>query len=164
MKTILIADDEQDARTIICMRLAKHPHFRVVEATNGREALAHAREHHPDLIVLDWTMPGMSGIEVVRALRDLPGLATTPVIMTRDRKSTRLNSSHLVISYAVFCLKKKKKNLTYINLVEHNAVVCFEVISRDYDVLQPDEKYVRQRVVSTALACSVVTWYSRVST
>src|SRR2546426_9137830 len=34
---------------------------------------------------------------------------TTPVT-TRDRKSTRLNSSHLVISYAVFCLKKKKKN------------------------------------------------------
>src|SRR5256885_5948410 len=32
------------------------------------------------------------------------------VYFTRDRKSTRLNSSHLVISYAVFCLKKKKKN------------------------------------------------------
>src|SRR5256885_11702996 len=31
----------------------------------------------------------------------------------RDRKSTRLNSSHLVISYAVFCLKKKKKNIDY---------------------------------------------------
>src|ERR1039457_3556081 len=34
--------------------------------------------------------------------------------MPRDRKSTRLNSSHLVISYAVFCLKKKKKNTTAI--------------------------------------------------
>src|SRR5436853_1969933 len=32
-----------------------------------------------------------------------------PVVLTRDRKSTRLNSSHLGISYAVFCLKKKKK-------------------------------------------------------
>src|SRR5256885_11282088 len=35
-------------------------------------------------------------------------ISTTPIC--RDRKSTRLNSSHLVISYAVFCLKKKKKN------------------------------------------------------
>src|SRR5256885_11769136 len=34
--------------------------------------------------------------------------------LSRDRKSTRLNSSHLVISYAVFCLKKKKKNTTTI--------------------------------------------------
>src|SRR2546426_4863493 len=36
--------------------------------------------------------------------------ARRPRARTRDRKSTRLNSSHLVISYAVFCLKKKKKN------------------------------------------------------
>src|ERR1039457_7419340 len=38
-----------------------------------------------------------------------PGLATAPC--ATDRKSTRLNSSHLVISYAVFCLKKKKKQI-----------------------------------------------------
>src|SRR2546426_2433283 len=37
-------------------------------------------------------------------------ISTCPVARSRDRKSTRLNSSHLVISYAVFCLKKKKKS------------------------------------------------------
>src|SRR5256885_8377224 len=37
----------------------------------------------------------------------------------RDRKSTRLNSSHLVISYAVFCLKKKKINVTYYAATDH---------------------------------------------
>src|SRR2546426_5576646 len=41
--------------------------------------------------------------------RQLPDL-----LFGTDRKSTRLNSSHLVISYAVFCLKKKKKNIVYI--------------------------------------------------
>src|SRR2546427_6159620 len=49
-----------------------------------------------------------------RALEQLPamGLGETPVCMakTQDRKSTRLNSSHSQISYAVFCLKKKKMN------------------------------------------------------
>src|SRR2546426_5316977 len=41
----------------------------------------------------------------------------------RDRKSTRLNSSHLVISYAVFCLKKKKKaNCSDYNTIEHNRL------------------------------------------
>src|SRR5256885_13070928 len=39
-------------------------------------------------------------------------------IMTRDRKSTRLNSSHLVISYAVFCLKKKKTQLNHYLIVD----------------------------------------------
>src|SRR2546426_3608276 len=46
------------------------------------------------------------------------GGARLPELAGRDRKSTRLNSSHLVISYAVFCLKKKKKenNTEYISL------------------------------------------------
>src|SRR5256885_9530566 len=44
-----------------------------------------------------------------RTLSDIPFLSC-PIGANRDRKSTRLNSSHLVISYAVFCLKKKKKN------------------------------------------------------
>src|SRR2546426_8300266 len=41
-----------------------------------------------------------------------------------DRKSTRLNSSHLVISYAVFCLKKKKKNLDDVLLHAHEKQYC----------------------------------------
>src|SRR6266850_7350953 len=44
------------------------------------------------------------------APRDRPPHATRPPRLEKDRKSTRLNSSHLVISYAVFCLKKKKKH------------------------------------------------------
>src|SRR2546430_10968363 len=42
-------------------------------------------------------------------IRDTTGLEVTPVVVNGDRKSTRLNSSHSQISYAVFCLKKKKK-------------------------------------------------------
>src|SRR2546426_5642500 len=42
-------------------------------------------------------------------LRDVGAGAGNEILETEDRKSTRLNSSHLVISYAVFCLKKKKK-------------------------------------------------------
>src|SRR2546426_3305161 len=42
-------------------------------------------------------------------VHQLPPTTATRTGLTRDRKSTRLNSSHLVISYAVFCLKKKKK-------------------------------------------------------
>src|SRR5260221_11311543 len=49
---------------------------------------------------------------VKRSTADTAGTSTAPTIipLDRDRKSTRLNSSHTVISYAVFCLKKKKKN------------------------------------------------------
>src|SRR5256885_7902341 len=42
---------------------------------------------------------------------ELTKISVNAYVTTKDRKSTRLNSSHLVISYAVFCLKKKKKNI-----------------------------------------------------
>src|SRR2546426_7318993 len=54
--------------------------------------------------------------------RILHGQSHTTPFVSLDRKSTRLNSSHLVISYAVFCLKKKKKNIyttLYVNIILH---------------------------------------------
>src|SRR5256885_3332775 len=53
-----------------------------------------------------------------------------PFPSSKDRKSTRLNSSHLVISYAVFCLKKKKKKNTYNSnyLIQHQ----YHVVSHIY--------------------------------
>src|SRR5256885_9513108 len=48
----------------------------------------------------------------------------------RDRKSTRLNSSHLVISYAVFCLKKKKQNVNPLSLTRHAACLWLRCHAR----------------------------------
>src|SRR5205807_6037731 len=48
-------------------------------------------------------------LEQAARFGNLPGVKSHDVLAPQDRKSTRLNSSHLVISYAVFCLKKKKK-------------------------------------------------------
>src|SRR5256885_13167593 len=68
--------------------------------------------------------PGEIGIE--RGVAAMLGLDLTepePLLMeTVDRKSTRLNSSHLVISYAVFCLKKKKKEI--VNMQIYILVNC----------------------------------------
>src|SRR5690349_23388211 len=53
--------------------------------------------------------------------------ATGPSIWPRDRKSTRLNSSHVEISYAVFCLKKKKK-IEQSTHTDHTPAVCTHVV------------------------------------
>src|SRR5256885_4014022 len=64
-----------------------------------------ARLDNPTLLL----RPGMDDVPAGAAsVRDVPGLL-------RDRKSTRLNSSHLVISYAVFCLKKKNNALIHLS-------------------------------------------------
>src|SRR5258708_27484443 len=62
---------------------------------------------------------GLVSVIVIARLRDLPAVAIddvahhdrTETALIEDRKSTRLNSSHQIISYAVFCLKKKNKSL-----------------------------------------------------
>src|SRR2546426_5379273 len=65
----------------------------------------------------------ISGPGATRATRSstAASIPTSPAPISRDRKSTRLNSSHLVISYAVFCLKKKKKNIK--NVLQQNLQV-----------------------------------------
>jgi CheY-like chemotaxis protein len=54
--------------------------FDVVEAANGREALARAQATRPDWILMDVVMPDMDGLEATRRLRQLPGLADVPII------------------------------------------------------------------------------------
>src|SRR5690606_42099406 len=65
-------------------------------------------------ILLDVQLPGIDGLRVLEDLKAHPQTRHIPVHMLSgvdgDRKSTRLNSSHVKISYAVFCLKKKKIN------------------------------------------------------
>src|SRR5256885_1340842 len=80
MRTILLADDEANLRILVRATLEDSEH-RVLEAQNGKEALDVARGQHPDLILLDWMMPGMTGIEVAQALRSDPSTSGIPMIM-----------------------------------------------------------------------------------
>jgi DNA-binding response OmpR family regulator len=76
-QTILVVDDEAKLREMIRVYLAQEG-FRVVEASNGRDALFVARHEKPDLIVLDLMMPEMSGLEFMRAYAKE---ASAPVII-----------------------------------------------------------------------------------
>jgi DNA-binding response OmpR family regulator len=80
MKTLLLADDEANLRMLARITL-DDPDYRILEAADGATALALARAEHPDLLVLDWMMPGLTGIEVARLLRQDPHTSNIPIIM-----------------------------------------------------------------------------------
>ena len=80
MKTILLADDEAYLRLLVHTTLDE-PTYRILEATDGHQALALARTEHPDLLVLDWMMPGLSGLVVAQMLRRDPATSHLPIIM-----------------------------------------------------------------------------------
>jgi two-component system, OmpR family, phosphate regulon response regulator PhoB len=84
MKTILLADDETNLRILVRTTL-EDPDYCILEAADGTTALELARQQHPDLLVLDWMMPGINGIEVAKTLRQDPATAHIPIIMLTAR-------------------------------------------------------------------------------
>lgn len=81
---ILIAEDEASLMTLLRYNIEKEG-YRAVEAYDGEEALLVAAEDTPDLVVLDWMLPKVSGIEVCRRLRGRAETKNVPIIMLTAR-------------------------------------------------------------------------------
>ena len=79
-KTFLVADDDVEILGLVTRHLRTYEPT-IFEASDGEEALRIARREKPDLVVLDVMMPGMTGWEVCRAIREDDGLRKTGVIM-----------------------------------------------------------------------------------
>ncbi len=84
-KTILIVDDEAVNLQLIINYLSPFTQFKLRTASDGYEALDMIEDEHPDLILLDIMMPGLSGFEVCRKIRKKHGLHSLPVIMLSAR-------------------------------------------------------------------------------
>lgn len=81
---VLVVEDEPAQREVLAYNLEAEG-FRVLRAGDGEAALLSVEEDQPDLIVLDWMMPHLSGIEVCRRLKTRPETRTIPVIMLSAR-------------------------------------------------------------------------------
>jgi two-component system phosphate regulon response regulator PhoB len=82
--TILIVEDEAPLLTLLRYNLEKQG-FNVEEATDGQEALLRVAEGKPDLVLLDWMLPQLSGLEVCRQIRRRPNTRDLPIIMVTAR-------------------------------------------------------------------------------
>ena len=87
MAKILIAEDDGAVRSLIRMTLDSGQ-TQIFEVDDGTAALELARSELPELIFLDWSMPGSSGIEVCRALREDPETARIKVVMLTARSES----------------------------------------------------------------------------
>src|SRR3954453_20357098 len=84
MAKVLIAADQANLRQLVRLTL-ETGHFEIFEAPDGNAALELARRERPDLVFLDWTMPGLAGVEVCRALREDPRHAGMRIVMLTAR-------------------------------------------------------------------------------
>lgn len=79
MPSLLLADDDESIRMVARLGLARVG-YDVTLTEDGTEALAAARATRFDVVVLDWMLPGMDGIDVCRALKADPATAATPIV------------------------------------------------------------------------------------
>ncbi len=82
--TVLVVEDEPAQREVLSYNLESEG-YRVLRAADGIEALLMIEEETPDLILLDWMLPGTSGIEICRRIKARPAFRMTPIIMISAR-------------------------------------------------------------------------------
>lgn len=109
MKRVLVVDDSPGYRGLLCKFLGTHG-FAPLEAADGEVGLVRARAEKPDLIFMDWCMPGRSGAEVVRSLRLEPGLASIPVVMMSGLKDSAEDEIRAMAAGADFFWDKRELN------------------------------------------------------
>jgi len=137
---ILLADDHTIVRKGLRMLLENHEGFHVVaEAADGREAIALAQEHQPDIVVMDLAMPVLNGIE---AARQICGNGTPSAIV--------FLSMHSDESYVLKALKSGAKGYLLKDSAEQDLINAVKTVSEGKAFFSPAisrmlvEDYVRQ--------------------
>lgn len=85
LKRILLVEDDPDIRTVTSLALGSFGGFDVLTCASAQEAVECAGDFHPDLILLDVMMPGMDGVDALLALREIPAMASVPVVFLTAR-------------------------------------------------------------------------------
>jgi CheY-like chemotaxis protein len=84
-RRILVVDDYSDGLEVV-QALLERSGFAVCTASNGEDAVAVARNESPDAVVMDLHLPGATGVEATRRIKDIPKLKDTPVIAYTARE------------------------------------------------------------------------------
>lgn len=102
--TILVVDDEEDIIDLLQYNLEKEG-YRTLAASNGIEGIEIARHEKPDLIILDIMMPGMSGIEACKRLRQDAHLRHIPILMLTARTEEEIQVEGLDVGADIYFSK-----------------------------------------------------------
>src|SRR5690348_8779791 len=102
---IIIVDDEPVSLAVLKQLVGKLPNCDAQGFTQASAALAWSRANDPDLVIVDYVMPEMNGIEFARRLRELPGREETPVLMVTVRSDREVRSNALQSGITDFLFK-----------------------------------------------------------
>lgn len=104
MPRVLIADDDPDIARLVEFQLRFHG-FEVTTAHDGAAALELARQSMPDMMLVDWMMPGMDGLQCLVALKADPALRHIPVVLMTARAQAGDVQTGLEAGAAAYLIK-----------------------------------------------------------
>jgi CheY-like chemotaxis protein len=102
--TVLLVEDTEDNRQMM-KKLLELSDFRVVEATNGREAVEFARRVRPQIILMDLSLPFVDGLAATRQIRSLPGMAKVPIIAVSAHDTSDFHSDAMAAGCNAYVTK-----------------------------------------------------------
>jgi two-component system, OmpR family, response regulator MprA len=169
MTTVLVVDDDPKLQRMLQRTLA-YEGFQVRSATNGYEALAQVQAQHPDVMVLDWLMPGLDGLGVLERLRTAGDRTLILMLTARDAVENRVEGlesgadDYLVKPFApsellarIHALLRRPdvaardQPLVYADLTldpvtreTRRGQRCFELTAKEYDLLHYLARHPRQ--------------------
>jgi CheY-like chemotaxis protein len=104
-KCVLVIDDEADIREIAKMSLQFTKNWTVITAASGEEGMAIAQDQQPDAILLDVMMPGMDGLEMLKALQKNPITQKIPVILLTATSKVVTQQSYVKLGAKAVLIK-----------------------------------------------------------
>lgn len=94
-KDVLIVDDSPTYRKMVISAISKFEDFHILEAEDGVDALEKMKKHHIRLIILDYNMPRMNGLEFLQCIKKIDQFKSVPIIML----TTETENKKMVDSY-----------------------------------------------------------------
>jgi len=108
---ILLVDDDEVSRYLVKNMLSPY-HFRFTEVAEGQDAIRTAAEEHPDLVILDLVMPGISGFEVLRKLQASESTSSIPVIVHTSKHLSAEEKKNLGQAIAIISKDANSRELS----------------------------------------------------
>jgi CheY-like chemotaxis protein len=104
-RTLLYIDDNTANVRLVDLLMEQRPGVRLVSADSGRLGLEFARQHRPDVILLDAHLPDMEGMDLLRAIRQDPLTSRTPVIVVSSKHEPHLSAQMIAAGAQVYLTK-----------------------------------------------------------
>jgi CheY-like chemotaxis protein len=101
---ILLVEDDEDTRYLMQLEMERRG-YRVIEADDGEKAVALAEQEHPDIILMDLSLPRMDGLEATKQIREIDQMRAVPIVAVTAHQETDFRESAKASGFDAYVTK-----------------------------------------------------------